>query len=109
MTAHTFAAFGAALSPVASGSAPAPHAAAAPETESRRSAIEFESVFLSAMLKPIFEDLAENASFGGGSGETMWSGLLAEEYAGELARSGGFGIADAVARELLALQEGGRA
>ncbi len=80
-------------------------AAAAPQGEAGAAAEAFESVFLSTLLKPIFEELSENASMGGGSAETTWAGMLASEYAGEMARSGGIGIAQAVARELIALQE----
>ncbi len=84
----------------AGGGPPAPTAA-------MKSATEFESVFLSIMLGPIFESLSESATFGGGAAETMWSGMLTETYAAELARNGGVGVADSVTRGLLALQEGG--
>ncbi len=79
--------------------------ASGPQGEVSAASEAFESVFLSTLLKPIFEELSENSSMGGGSAETTWAGMLASEYAGEMARSGGIGIAQAVARELIALQE----
>ncbi|MFK7791360.1 MAG: rod-binding protein [Devosiaceae bacterium] len=69
------------------------------------SAEEFEAVMLSAMLKPIFENVEISEPFGGGEGERMWKGLLVEEYAKEMAATGGIGIADQVRAELLRVQE----
>jgi flagellar protein FlgJ len=66
---------------------------------------EFEAVMLTAMLKPIFEGVEISEPFGGGEGEKMWKGLLVEEYAKEMAASGGIGIADQVRSELLRIQE----
>lgn len=66
---------------------------------------EFEAVMLATMLKPIFEGVSISEPFGGGEGEEMWKGLLVEEYAREMAASGGIGIADEVRAELLRAQE----
>lgn len=66
---------------------------------------EFEAVMLTAMLKPVFENIETSEHFGGGEGEKMWKGLLVEEYAKEMAASGGIGIADQVRSELLRIQE----
>lgn len=70
-----------------------------------QAAEEFEAVMLTAMLKPIFEGIETSEMFGGGEGEKMWKGLLVEEYAAEMAASGGIGIADQVRSELLRIQE----
>lgn len=72
----------------------------------RETAAGFEQMYLSALLSPVFEELADSQEFGGGSAEATWSTLLAGEYAGAIARSGGLGVADIVYRELLSLQEG---
>lgn len=71
----------------------------------RRAAEDFEAVFLSTMLAPMFEGLGEDDLFGGGPGEDMYRSLMVEEYGKSIARAGGLGIADAVERELLRLQE----
>jgi Rod binding domain-containing protein len=73
----------------------------------QQSSVEFESVFLSAMLAPMFETLSTEEPFGGGEAEQTWRGLLSEQYAGSIARSGGVGIADSVLQQLVALQERG--
>ena len=71
----------------------------------RKTAQDFEAVFLGQMLTPMFESLETDGLFGGGSGERMYRSLLVEEYGKALARSGGVGIADAVTRQVLAQQE----
>ncbi|MBI4183089.1 MAG: rod-binding protein [Proteobacteria bacterium] len=71
----------------------------------REVAVEFEAVFLSEMLQHMFAGLPVDPLFGGGPGEEMYRGLLVEEYGKLLARSGGVGIADALQREVLRMQE----
>ena len=71
----------------------------------RKAAEEFEAVFLSQMLAPMFETLESDTLFGGGPGEDIYRSMMVEEYGKAIARSGGVGIADAVARELLSIQE----
>jgi Rod binding domain-containing protein len=73
----------------------------------RESSVEFESVFLAAMLAPMFETLSSDGPFGGGEAEETWRSLLAEQYAGSISRAGGIGIADSVFQQLLELQERG--
>ena len=71
----------------------------------REAAEEFEAVFLSEMLRPVFEQLETDGLFGGGSGERMYRSLLVQEYGRAIARTGGVGVADSVEREMLKLQE----
>ena len=71
----------------------------------RQAAEDFEAVFLSQMLQPMFEGLEADGLFGGGSAEQMYRGLLLQEYGKALAQRGGVGIANAVEQELLKLQE----
>ena len=67
---------------------------------------EFESMFLGQMLNHMFAGIETNEMFGGGHGETMMRSMLVEQYAQEMTRAGGIGIADAVTREILKIQEG---
>ena len=69
----------------------------------RKAAEEFEAVFVSRMLAPMFETLETDTMFGGGPGEDIYRSMMVEEYGKVIARSGGIGIADAVARELLSI------
>lgn len=71
----------------------------------RRTAEEFEAMFLAQMLAPIFETLETDGPFGGGSGEQMYRPILVQEYGKAIAANGGIGIAEAVQREILRLQE----
>ncbi|MGI9381597.1 MAG: rod-binding protein [Methyloligellaceae bacterium] len=72
----------------------------------RKAAEEFESVFLTSMLEGMFSGLKTDAPYGGGHSEKVYRSLLVGEYAKEISRSGGIGIADHVYREILAAQEG---
>ncbi|KAA0683611.1 rod-binding protein [Roseomonas genomospecies 6] len=72
----------------------------------RQSANEFESVFVSQMLGHMFDGIEVDETFGGGHGEEMFRSMLTNEYGKQMSRSGGFGIADQVYRELLRAQEG---
>ena len=61
----------------------------------RQTAREFEAVFLSEMLKHAGVGQM-NAEFNGGPGEAAFSDMLVREYAREITRSGGLGLADRV-------------
>jgi Rod binding domain-containing protein len=89
--------------PLAAAAAHAP--AAADTARVRRVAEDFEAMFLAEMLKPMFAELTAEEPFGGGSGEDIWRTFEVEEFGKALARAGGIGLADDVARQMLALQE----
>jgi len=71
----------------------------------RKVAKDFEAVFLSQMLKPMFANLGAEKPFGGGSGEDMWRSLQVDEFGKAISKNGGIGIADNIFREMLKLQE----
>lgn len=71
----------------------------------REAAQEFEAVFLSQMLKPMFEGIGSAPPFGGGPAEEMYRSLMMDEYGKSIAKAGGIGIADQVLREMIKLQE----
>ncbi len=66
---------------------------------------QFETMYLSEMLQPMFAGIKADKVFGGGHGEEMYQSLAINEYAKALSASGGVGIAAAVQREILRLQE----
>jgi peptidoglycan hydrolase FlgJ len=86
-----------------STAAQAPNAQA--QGELRRAAEEFEAVFLSEMLAPMFDSLETDGLGGGGMGEEIFRPLLVERYAESISRSGGVGIADSIVREFMRMQE----
>lgn len=70
-----------------------------------KTAQDFESVFLSNMLENVFAGIKTDGPFGGGKSEEVYRSMLAGEYAQQFARAGGVGIAEQVAREIIAMQE----
>lgn len=76
------------------------------KTRARASAEEFEAMYLSTMFKQMFAGLETNGPFFGGSAEQTWREMLVDQYGGMTAKAGGVGIADAVYREMLKIQEG---
>lgn len=75
------------------------------EIAARDAATEFESIFIAQMLEHMFQDVGQDNMFSGGHSESVYRSMLNTEYAGEITRRGGIGIADTVYREILKLQE----
>src|SRR3546814_10036258 len=59
-----------------------PAAGAGPET-ARRVAEEFEALFLSEMLAPVFESTETDGLFGGGEGEKIFRSMMVQERSEE--------------------------
>lgn len=66
---------------------------------------EFESVFISEMMKPMFEGIQTDGMFGGGKGEEVFRGMLLQEYGKMMAQNGSFGLADQVKKQMILMQE----
>ena len=79
-----------------------------PEEDARLTEVaqDFEAMFLSEMLKPMFEGIKPDPVFGGGKGEEVFQGFMIDKYGKMMSERGGIGIADAVKNELVKLQEG---
>jgi Rod binding domain-containing protein len=88
----------------ATSAAQRPAASMSPD-QLREAARDFEAFYLARALEPMFEGLSSEAPFGGGMAEDMWRSLLIDEYGKAIAKAGGIGIADAVVRVLIDLQE----
>jgi Rod binding domain-containing protein len=73
--------------------------------QARKTGIEFEEMFLAQMLQPMFDALPTDGAFGGGSGERMFRSFQVNEYAKAITKTGGIGIADAVTRHIISMQE----
>lgn len=65
---------------------------------------EFEAVFLSEMMKPMFEGIETDDMFGGGKGEEIFRGVLLQEYGKEIAKKDIIGIQTQVQNKLIELQ-----
>lgn len=70
-----------------------------------KAAKEFEGVFIAQFLGSLFQGIPTDGPMGGGQGEEMFRSLMVNEYAKSIADKGGFGLADAVSRQLLRNQE----
>jgi len=66
---------------------------------------DFEAMFMTEMIKPMFEGLKTDSRFGGGKGEEIFRGFMIEEYGKLMAERGDIGIADAVKAEMIRMQE----
>lgn len=71
-----------------------------------QAAKDFEAMFITEMMKPMFEGIEPDPFFGGGKGEEIFQGFMLEEYGKLMAETGQLGIADAVKAEMLKMQEG---
>ena len=90
------------------GSPPVPPQA---DVRARTAAREFEAVFLGQMVRLMMESAQPDEPFGGGHGEEMFRGVLAETMGKSMAdaRRGagtGLSIADQVMAEIIRLQKG---
>ena len=84
----------------------APQAAkGASEAAMRKAAVDFEGMFLSEMMRPMFEGLKTDGLFGGGHAEEVFRSMMLEHYGKSMARAGGIGLADSVYRTMLKMQE----
>jgi Rod binding domain-containing protein len=72
----------------------------------RKSAKDFEAMAIGQMLQPMFKTVdTSKGLFGGGKAEATWQPMLVDEMAKMLSKGGGIGLADAVFKEMLRLQE----
>lgn len=69
----------------------------------KRAAEEFEAVFLAQMLRGLTSGLSGQGLLG--DRDDPFATMLQDEYAKLISRTGGIGLADAVLREMLKMQE----
>ena len=76
------------------------------ELKARKTAQDFETMFLEQTLERLLASEGTEGPLGdNGTGGEVYRSMLAKEYAGGIAKSGGVGIADQVYREILKMQE----
>lgn len=69
-----------------------------------QAAQDFEATFISEMLKPMFEMVEVNDTFGGGKGEEIFRDFTIQEYGKLIARQGGIGLSDQIKAQMIKLQ-----
>ncbi|MEM8772898.1 MAG: rod-binding protein [Pseudomonadota bacterium] len=66
---------------------------------------EFEALMIAEFLKPMFDSVSTPSLFGGeGAEQSIFGGMMQEQYANAIAERGGIGIADQVKAALIELQ-----
>ncbi|MDY1009925.1 rod-binding protein [Sphingomonas sp. CFBP9019] len=86
-----------------------PASSAVPDSKAAQTAKSFEAVFLGQMTQMMMATVETDGAFSGGHGEEMFRGVLAEKLGTAIAAAGGVGLAPAVLRQIIALQEGSAA
>jgi Rod binding domain-containing protein len=66
---------------------------------------DFESMFITQMLQPMFEGIGVDPLFGGGHGEEMMRSFLVQEYGKAMSANGHLGIASAVKNAMIKAQD----
>lgn len=73
--------------------------------KAEETAKEFEAVFVSEMMKPMFEGISTDGMFGGGKGEEVFRGMLLQEYGKMVSQSGSIGLSDQIKQQMILMQE----
>jgi Rod binding domain-containing protein len=75
------------------------------KAKAKDAAQNFESVFLNTMFNSMYTGIDGEGPFGGNGASGVWRSMLTDQYARNLAKAGGIGIASHVYQSLLAQQE----
>ena len=81
------------------------HLTAEQEKKLHATAQSFESMFLNEMFEQMTADMPVDKMFGGGSDEAIYRSMQNEQLAKAVSKRGGIGIADAIYKEMLHMQE----
>ena len=73
--------------------------------KARAAAESFEAFYIGQFIEHMFAGIRTDGMFGGGQGENVYRSMLTQEYGKTIAAAGGVGIADAVYRSILQIQE----
>jgi Rod binding domain-containing protein len=75
------------------------------QARAKDAAQNFEAVFLNTMFNSMFTDVGGDGPFGGSGATGVWRSMLTDQYARNIAKAGGIGIAPHVYQSLMAQQE----
>jgi peptidoglycan hydrolase FlgJ len=82
-----------------------PTYSAATLAAAKKAGKDYESVFISEFMGSMFNGISTDGPFGGGQGEQMFRSLMLDQYSKQLEARGGFGLSDAITKQLLSHQE----
>lgn len=77
-----------------------------PGTSPATVARQFEGVFAGQVAKIMMESAEMDGDFTGGSGESMFRGIMAEQIGNQIAQGRGLGLASAVEAQIIRMQGG---
>lgn len=66
---------------------------------------DFEAMFVTEMMRPMFDGLETDGMFGGGKGEEVFRGMLLGEYGKLIARTGSIGLSASIKDAMIQMQE----
>jgi Rod binding domain-containing protein len=70
----------------------------------KKSAQDFEAVFINEMLSPMFEGLQTDGMFGGGESEGIFRSMMVDQYSKTIAAQGGLGLSNNLTNAILKMQ-----
>jgi peptidoglycan hydrolase FlgJ len=81
-------------------------AASAAVSKTKKTAQDFEKMFLENALDRLTANTGAEGPLGeNGTGGGVYKSMLTKEYAGQIVKTGGVGIADQIYRQMLQMQE----
>jgi len=80
--------------------------AGATDARIEKTSQDFEAMFATEMLRPMFEGMDVDQTFGGGHGEEAMRSFMLQEYGKIIAKTGKLGVGSQVKAEMIRLQEG---
>jgi peptidoglycan hydrolase FlgJ len=76
------------------------------QAKMQKTADDFETMFLENMFSQVFpQDSSEGPLGENGTGGQVWRGMMVNEHAKSVAKSGGIGVSQAILRQMLQMQE----
>lgn len=66
---------------------------------------DFEAMFMTQMLSPMFDGLTTNPMFGGGHGEEVMKTFMLQEYGKIIAKNGHLGLTSEIKAAMIRLQD----
>jgi peptidoglycan hydrolase FlgJ len=83
---------------------------AAKQAKAKKTADDFETMFLEQNFEQLFAHVGEEGPMGSnGIGGDVYRSMMVKEYAGSIVKSGGIGLSSQIYSEILKLQEGASA
>jgi Rod binding domain-containing protein len=94
------------LGKVGNALAAKPDAKAEAQAAARKTAEDFETMFLENSLNRLAQSGGEDGPLGANGTDGIHRSMLVDQYAKQISKAGGVGIADQVYRHILQMQEG---